>query len=212
MKVTGRFISFEGGEGAGKSTQVRLLAEALGRSGRDVVATREPGGAPGAEAVRALLVEGDPDRWEPLTETLLHVAARHEHVRRLIVPALARNAWVISDRFADSTMAYQGYGLGVDRAVVSKLNQFAVGTLRPDVTFMLDISVEDGLARASRRVGFETRYERMGRAFHARLRAGFLDIAAHEPDRCAVVPAAGGIDQVHGLIKQALARRLGVQL
>ena len=210
--MAGHFISFEGGEGAGKSTQVRLLAEALKAAGREVVATREPGGAPGAEAVRALLVEGEPDRWEPLTETLLHVAARHEHVRRTIGPALARDAWVISDRFADSTMAYQAYGLGVARTIVAELNRLAVGTVRPDLTLVLDIPVEKGLARASQRQGNETRYERMDRAFHVRLRAGFLDIAAREPDRCAVVPAGGEVEDVHTAIKQIVSRRLGVAL
>jgi dTMP kinase len=210
--VAGRFISFEGGEGAGKSTQVRLLAEALGHAGLEVVATREPGGAPGAEAVRALLVQGEPGQWEPLTETLLHVAARHQHVRRTIAPALARGAWVISDRFADSTMAYQGYGLGVDRGVVAELGRMAIGALMPDLTLMLDIPVEEGLARASTRAGIETRYERMDRDFHSRLRTAFLEIARAEPMRCAVVPAVGSPSQVHHLVKQVVAARLGVDL
>lgn len=200
LPQAGRFITLEGGEGAGKSTQVKALAARLTALGLDVVTTREPGGTPGAEAIRSLLVTGDPGRWDALTDTLLHYAARRAHVEKTIRPALARGAWVISDRFADSTMAYQGYAGAVGPARVATLHDLVLGDFRPDLTLILDLPVEAGLARARARhaaqAGAEDRYERMGTAFHASLRQAFLTIAAAEPERCRVVDAAGDPETV----------------
>jgi dTMP kinase len=209
----GRFITLEGGEGAGKSTQIARLADALRRHVPDLVVTREPGGAPGAEAIRRLLVEGEPDRWDAVTEALLHFAARRDHLRATVWPALDRGAWVISDRFADSTMAYQGYGHGLGRTVVERLAEVTMGAFRPDLTLVLDLPVEVGLARADGRrapanAGAEDRYERMDRGFHDRLRAGFLDIAAREPERCTVVDAAQDADAVAAAVWAVVEGRL----
>ena len=154
----GRFITFEGGEGAGKSTQVERLGARLRASGHDVLMTREPGGAPGALEIRRLLVEGAVDHWEPLSEVLLHNAARQEHVRKTVAPALNAGTWVICDRFADSTLAYQGDAQGVDRATVTRINRLAADGVWPDLTIVLDIEVADGLARARGRRDVEDRY------------------------------------------------------
>ncbi|MEE8445281.1 MAG: dTMP kinase [Alphaproteobacteria bacterium] len=208
----GRFITLEGGEGGGKSTQARLLADFLGAHVGEVVATREPGGSPGAEQIRTLLVDGDPRRWDAMTEALLHVAARRDHLVNTILPALARGAWVISDRFADSTMAYQGYGHGLDRRAIAELYRLCAGTLAPDLTLILDLPVETGLARAAGRQGGEDRYERMDRDFHRRLRDGFLEIASREPERCVVIDASGDVDSVHAAIADAVRQRLLVSL
>lgn len=204
-----RFITFEGGEGAGKSTQVRLLAEALRQRGIDVLTTREPGGAPGAEEIRRLLVEGDGGRWDAVTEALLHTAARREHLLKTVRPALAAGRWVISDRFADSTVAYQGYAQGVPLADLAKLYEVAVGDFAPDLTLILDLPVEEGLKRAAGRGGKEDRYERMGREFHEKMREGYLEIAKQAPKRCAVVSALGAADDVHQAVLAAVDSRLG---
>ena len=209
-RAAGRFITLEGGEGAGKSTQIARLKEFLEKRGRAVVTTREPGGAPGAEMVRKLLVEGPVERWDGVTEALLHFAARREHLRSTVWPALKRGEWVVSDRFADSTMAYQGYGHGIDRALLDKLYGIAVGDFRPDLTLILDLPVEAGLARASARRGNETRYESLPLDFHERVRRGFLDIAATEPDRCAVIDATSDVDAVASAIGNAVVQRLQV--
>jgi dTMP kinase len=196
----GRFITFEGGEGGGKSTQVRLLSDRLSRAGVDVVTTREPGGSPGAESLRELLVKGSIDRWSPMTETLILYAARRDHLERLIQPALVRGAWVISDRFADSTRAYQGAAGGVDPAFISELERTVLAGAQPDLTFVLDLPAADGLARAGRRGGDESRFEDKGLAFHERLRQEFLMIAKREPDRCLVVEASHTIEAVSDVI------------
>ena len=209
--MTGCFVTFEGGEGSGKSTNLGILAEALEKIGHTVVTTREPGGSKGAEQVRRLLVEGTADRWDEVTEALLHCAARRDHVTRLIRPALDRGDWVISDRFADSTMAYQGYGHGLGRKMIEKLHRYTIGDLKPNLTLILDLPVETGLSRAGTRGGDETRHERMDGGFHQRLRDGFLDIAARESDRCIVIDAAQEIDSVQQAIRQAVADRLGVR-
>ncbi|MDG3443809.1 dTMP kinase [Nitrospirillum amazonense] len=207
--ATGRFITLEGGEGAGKSTQIRLLAQALANRGLEVVTTREPGGgSDGAAAIRGLLVAGDTP-WQRLTEALLHNAARHENVEALVRPALARGAWVLCDRYVDSTVAYQGYAMGVDRRVLADLHRLSTGGLMPDLTLVLDLPVEAGLARAGSRPGAEDRYERMGRAFHERLRQGFLDIAAHDPGRCAVIDATGDIAAIQARLLAVVEQRLG---
>jgi dTMP kinase len=208
----GRFITFEGGEGGGKSTQVKRLARALEAAGIAVSVTREPGGAPGAEEIRKLVVEGAPERWDALTEALLMTAARREHVMRTIEPALAAGRWVISDRFADSTMAYQGYGRGVDRAALTALRTLAVGMLAPDLTLILDLPVALGLARAHQRRGHELRFEAMDQDFHERLRQGFLAIAAAEPARCIVIDATAPVETVERAVADAVAARLKVTL
>lgn len=210
--MAGRFITFEGGEGAGKSTHVRLLAEALRAAGLSVVETREPGGSPGAEEIRELLVHGAVARWDPVSEALLHFAARRDHVARVIAPALAAGEWVLSDRFADSTMAYQGYGHRLGREVIEQLYALAVGDLAPELTVILDLPVEDGLARAGSRNSGGTRYENMDRAFHDRLRKGFLAIAEREPQRCVVIDGSESVEAVHRAVKEAVRCRLGVTL
>ncbi|MBI1777563.1 MAG: dTMP kinase [Proteobacteria bacterium] len=207
-----RFISFEGGEGAGKTTQVHRLAEWLGAQGIAAIATREPGGSPGAEAIRALLVSGATGRWDGETEALLMTAARRDHVVRTIEPALASGRWVVSDRFTDSTTAYQGYGRGVKLASIEALHRFAVGDTRPDLTLVLDLPVEVGLGRALARSGEETRFERMDRRFHERLRQGFLAIAAAEPQRCRVIDACLDAEGVHRRVIEAVARTFSLAL
>lgn len=185
----GRFITLEGGEGTGKSTQQERLVRSLQAYGFKVLATREPGGSPGAEEIRRLLVEGTPDRWDAVTEALLHFAARRDHLQKTILPALDQGLWVVSDRFADSTLAYQGYGHGLDRKIFRELYAMVLGTFVPDLTVILDAPADIGLGRAKKRGGGEDRYEAMTLAFHQRLRQGFLDIAGREPDRCHVVDA-----------------------
>lgn len=193
----GRFITLEGGEGAGKSTQVKRLAAKLEATGYRVVVTREPGGAPGAEAIRELLVKGDTGRWAPRTEALLHFAAREEHLARTIRPALDRGDWVISDRFVDSTMAYQGVAQGLGAEFITRLRDLVVRDDMPALTLILDLPPELGLARAAGRTNDgEDRYERMKLEFHQILRQAFLDIAKSEPGRCAVIDAAQDEDRV----------------
>lgn len=208
-KVGGRFITLEGGEGAGKSTQIARLKEWLEGRGHRAIATREPGGSPGAEMIRKLLVEGPVERWDGTTEALLHFAARREHLRSTVWPALQRGDWVLSDRFADSTLAYQGYGHGVDRLVFEQLYQVAAGDFRPDLTIILDLPSELGLSRAAARRGTETRYESLPHEFHARVRAGFLEIASGEPTRCVVIDATGDVDVIAAAIAHAVKVRLG---
>ena len=206
----GRFITFEGGEGAGKSTQLKRLAARLEGQGLGVIATREPGGSPGAEDIRALVLRGEADRWSPVTETLLMYAARRDHVERVIRPALARGAWVVCDRFADSTRAYQGAAGGTDAGLIAALERFVLEATRPDLTLIFDLPVDEGLARAHARAGAEMRFESKGRGFHERLREGFLAIAADEPQRCAVIDAMGSLDEVEARIWAAVQDRLAV--
>jgi dTMP kinase len=203
-----RFITFEGGEGGGKSTQLRRLAEALCQAGETVVTTREPGGAPGAEEIRRLLVEGEPGRWPAEAEALLHFAARAEHLAAVIRPALDAGQWVLCDRFADSTLAYQGYGQGLDLDWLRVLRRRVVGETEPGLTLVLDLPVEKGLARAAT----QQRYERMGLAFHEKLHAGFLAIAKAEPERCTVVDATQSIEAVAQDVRAAVTQRFGVKL
>ncbi|HEX6101742.1 MAG TPA: dTMP kinase [Alphaproteobacteria bacterium] len=209
-----RFITLEGGEGAGKSTHLRRLGEAMRAAGETVVLTREPGGSEGAEQIRALLVGGAVNRWEPMTEALLHYAARRDHVERTIRPALDAGSWVLCDRFADSTMAYQGYGLGLSRDRIEALHRIVLGEFKPALTLILDLPVEEGLIRARGRGGAagEDRYERMGAGFHERLRAGFLDIAVREPARCVIIDAARPVEAVAAAIRAAVRERLGLGL
>lgn len=204
----GAFISFEGGDGAGKSTQIERLAAHLRKAGLDVVTTREPGGAPGAEQIRTLLVNGPPDRWTPLTEALLMYAARADHLARTINPARARGAIVLSDRFSDSTKAYQGEAgaLGVD--AVRTLNNLVVGADGPDLTIVLDAG-EAGLSRARHRGG-EDRFESKGAEYQRRVREAFAAIAAAEPERCALIRADREIDAVAADVADVVRRRLGI--
>jgi dTMP kinase len=201
------FITLEGGEGAGKSTQARLLADALADLGLKVLRTREPGGAPGAETLRGMLLGGTVD-WSAPAETLLHFAARAEHVEKTIRPALAAGMWVVCDRFYDSTMAYQGYGQGADRGVIATL----IGLLGivPDVTLVLDVSDAVAVARQLRRGADADRYERLDALFHARVNQGFRDIAAAAPERCVLIAADGSVAEVHAAIMQAVRARLAV--
>ena len=205
----GRFITVEGGEGAGKSTQVALLVAALERAGISALATREPGGSAGAEAIRRLLLEGEGARWDAHSETLLLTAARRDHVTRVIEPALIRGMWVVSDRFANSTLAYQGYGRGLAAADITTLQRFALGDFAPDLTLILDLPVETGLARAAARSPSADRFERLDPSFHDRLRQGFREIAAAEPGRCVLIDASGEPEAVHRGVFAAVAQRLG---
>ncbi len=209
MASQGRFITLEGGEGAGKSTQARRLAAALRETGIDVVETREPGGSPGAEEIRRLLTTGGPNRWSARAEAVLHFPARADHVRRTIRPALKDGRWVCCDRFADSTMAYQGYGQGVDRGFIGMLTGAVLGELRPDLTLIFDIPVAQGLARAAKRPGQEDRYEKMDRKFHEALRRGFIEIAANDPARCVVIDASGNEDETWLQVRAAVSGKLG---
>lgn len=192
----GRFITFEGGEGAGKSTQVDKLRASLEDKGIDVLVTREPGGSPSAENIRSLLVTGAPDRWSPMTEALLHTAARQEHLENTVRPALATGQWVLCDRFFDSTMAYQGYAQGLGKHIVEQLNAMVVKETIPDLTLVFDLPVEQGLARTQGRGGNEDRYERMGQSFHETLRSAFLDIVRENAGRCELVDATLSIDDI----------------
>lgn len=200
----GRFISFEGIDGSGKSTQARLLAERLRAAGHDVVLTREPGGSPGAEEIRRLVLEGAPDRWSAETEILLFTAARRDHMERTILPALAAGQVVICDRFADSTRMYQGLSRGDLRALVDRLHALMIGR-EPDLTVLIDMDPDQGLARALGRQGAEQRFETFGRDLQARMRAGFLDLARGEPARFRVVDGAGTQAEVAARVDAALA-------
>lgn len=207
----GVFITLEGGEGTGKSTQIKLLHEALSAAGRDVVTTREPGGTDQAERIRDLLLQRDSGAFDPLTEALLLFAARREHLLNKIWPALEKGQWVISDRFADSTRAFQGYGMGLDAGVIESIYQIVMGKFQPDLTFIFDIEPESGLERSMHRLKksalTEDRYERMGLPFHQRLRNGFLEIAKKFPERCVVIDAAQDVQAVHQQVLNVIGQR-----
>lgn len=205
--MTGRFITLEGGEGTGKSTQIRRLAAALEKKGIAVLCTREPGGSPGAEEIRKLMVEGEPGRWDAVTETLLAYAARVDHVARTIGPALLADTWVISDRFNDSTFAYQGVGRGLARETIRRIDSAVLDDFAPDLTLILDLDVKTGLQRALARSGTENRFEKFGAEFHEKLRQAFLDIAKRSPERCRVIDASGTEEQVAEAIFAAVSRR-----
>jgi len=211
MAGAGFFLTVEGIDGVGKSTQARMLAGRLRVLGREVVETREPGGAPGAEEIRHLLVEGDPERWSPETETLLFTAARRDHLERVIRPALARGAVLVCDRYVDSTRAYQGAGAPERRQLVDRLHRLAIG-FDPDLTLIFDMDPAAALERARSRASDrqEDRFERKGIVFQARLRQEFLAIAAAEPARCALIDAARPPESVAGQVWAAVAPRLGL--
>jgi len=203
------FITFEGGEGSGKSTQIALLGKALAAAAIPHVITREPGGSAGAEAVRKLLVNGEADAWDAETETLLFYAARLDHVNKLIKPALAEGKIVLCDRFADSTLVYQGIGKELSESYVHTLHNLTLGNFMPDVTIILDIDPAIGLKRAAARHSNETRFEKMDIDFHHRIRAGFSAIAKREPQRCVMVDAGQGQEAVHKRIAQIISERSG---
>lgn len=204
----GSFITFEGGEGTGKSTQVARLVERLRARDLEVVQTREPGGSQGAEEIRNLALNGDAGRWSATTETLLMYAARSDHLERTIRPALEAGRWVVCDRFADSSRAYQGAGGGTPAAFIETLDAAIVGPTQPDLTLVFDLPVEVGLERAFGRGLFETRFESKGLEFHERLRRGFLDIAAAHPERCVVIDADGDQETVEARVWAAVEARL----
>ena len=201
----GKFITFEGGEGTGKSTQIPLFCRALEEKDISVVQTREPGGSPGAEKIRELLVKGEPGQWDPLTEALLFMTARRDHVERVIKPALAEGKWVISDRYHDSTVAYTGYGHGVDLTKLDSLYKLIIGDFKPDTVILLDIDPEVGLSRAMSRGDGEDRIEKKGLEYHRKVREGYLALAKADPGRYRIIAA----DQSVEAIQQDILRRLG---
>ena len=207
MPGTGRFLSFEGIDGSGKSTQARLLAQSLRDAGHAVTLTREPGGSPGAEEIRRLVLEGDPDRWSAETEILLFTAARRDHLEKTIRPALARGETVITDRFADSTRVYQGITRGDLRSTVDRLHDLMIGT-EPDLTLLIDIDPATGLSRAVARQGSEQRFEDMGLAMQTAMRAGFLALAQANPARFVVIDGARDPQAVAAEVLRAVQSRL----
>ena len=209
VKNPGRFITLEGGEGAGKSTQIQVMKDYLLTRGIDVVVTREPGGTSEGQEIRNLLVSGDKDKWSPLSETLLIMADRAAHLERVIRPALAEGKYVVCDRFFDSTKAYQGVAGGLGLDVIHNLQQPVLGTTLPDVTLLLDIDPEKGLRRAQERGG-ELRFESKTLAYHRTLRNAFLDFAAQEPDRIFVIDADRDVEAVSDDILAVLDERLNV--
>ncbi len=207
-KSSGKFITLEGGEGAGKSTQARHLKTMLEERGIEVVLTREPGGTPGAEEIRNLLVHGEPERWTALSETLLFLAARADHVARLIRPALDSGKWVICDRFTDSTIVYQGIVRGVGVDLVRKLQSETLGGFAPDLTLLLDIDPAIGMVRTRARDEQASRFEKFNADFHRRLREAFRDLAASDAVRCVTIDAAQAADAVSTEIERAVRERL----
>ncbi|NNE22152.1 MAG: dTMP kinase [Rhizobiales bacterium] len=209
MAGRGLFITFEGGEGSGKSTHVRILDDRLKVNGYEVEVTREPGGTPGAEELRKLLVTGDPQRWSAQAEALLNFAARDDHLINMIRPALAEGKTVICDRFIDSTRAYQGYAGGCDLTLLDALEASIVGDTRPDLTLILDVDPKEGLRRADERPDTgEDRYERKGLEFHVQLREAFHMIAHRNRDRCVIVDTSAPRDKVAETIWRTVAARL----
>jgi len=206
------FITFEGGEGSGKTTQIQLLKDYFESQDRDVVVTREPGGTVEAEKIRELLVQRDGGNWTPTAEALLFFTARHMHVETKIKPALKSEKIVICDRFTDSTIAYQGYGHEFDLDILKQIQHVSIGDFQPDITLILDIDVKSGLARAGDRMqgddnsNTEDRFERMKINFHENLRQGYLTIAKQNPDRCCIVNAGQSIEDVHSDILSAITK------
>ncbi len=212
--MTGKFITLEGGEGCGKSTQLKLLIPALQRLGIEAIATKEPGGTPDGAVLRNLLVTGDKDRFDAITECMLYFADRRIHLNQVVWPALKQNQWVVSDRYADSTEAYQYYGYNkrISREILQDLYQMAVGSFKPDLTIILDMDPERGMARsfakAEKSAVKELRFESKALEFHNNLREGFRQIAAREPERCVLINADRSIEEVHNEIMNIIKKRL----
>lgn len=210
------FITLEGGEGTGKTTQINRLADALTREDYKVITTREPGGTPEGENIRSLLVRDSEARWTPLAEVLLVLAARAMHVELVVRPALEAGKVVLCDRFSDSTLAYQGYGRGLDPKVIEILSRDVLGDLQPDLTFILDLPPEIGLSRSTKRLarestsseGTEDRFEKLDTAFHEKVRAGFLSIAMTQKERCIVIDATRSVDEIARAIWDATQKKL----
>ncbi len=212
----GKFITFEGGDGCGKTTQARLLFELLNNNNVTAIFTREPGGTEGAEEIRKLLVTGETGKWEKMSETLLYFAARHDHIEKLIKPALKREEWVVCDRFSLSTMAYQGYGHGLPLNSINGLHKFAIGEFYPEITFVYDIDVTLSDERIASRNSaiqgeLEDRYERMSSTFHRNVRRGFVELA-HKDRRCILINSGGSIKGIHHITVENLNARLGLKL
>ncbi len=215
--MTALFITFEGGEGSGKTTQINRLADSLTQSNHRVLTTREPGGTPEAEKIRDFLVQREGGNWSPMAETLLLFAAREMHYNTIIAPALADGKTVICDRFTDSTRAYQGYGHDLDLEKLEQLKILSIGDVEPDLTFILDVDCAVGLQRSERRLDMhaaditrrEDRFESLDLEFHERLRRGFLDIAKNNPQRCVVVDASQSIEEMSAEILSVAQERLG---
>jgi dTMP kinase len=207
----GRFITVEGGEGVGKTTQCTYLLEILREYQVEAILTREPGGSEGADQIRQLLVTGPEDRWDALAETLLLFAARRDHLVRTIMPALEGGIWVICDRFGDSTLAYQGFGHGIDLKFLKDMSRKVTGDLNPDITFILDAPTKIGIARALKRGGMENRFESLLTEFHEKARLGFKQIAVDEPHRCHVVNATKSINSVKAEIATILIRQFELE-
>ncbi|HEX9022460.1 MAG TPA: dTMP kinase [Geobacteraceae bacterium] len=208
------FITLEGIEGCGKTTQLQLLARCLADDGHRVTVTREPGGCPIADQIRNILLSADNREMKPLTELLLYAAARAQHVREVVAPALEGGGIVLCDRFTDATVAYQGYGRKLDLDVIDQLNRLATGGVRPDLTLLLDCPAETGLQRAISRINStdgprEERFELESLRFHQRVRDGYLALARREPARFVIIDAAGGIDEIAAAIAAAVHQRIG---
>ena len=208
-----RFITFEGGEGTGKTTQIKLLAEALQRAGINVITTREPGGSKGGEAIRQLVVSGNADRWQPATEALLFMAARLDHVETVIKPALANGNWVLCDRFFDSTLVYQGIAKHVGVEWLRGIYHQLLGNFAPDLTLLLDMDPAAGLKRATARGNkTESRFESMGLEYHRRIREGFLSLAKAHGERIRIIDASASRANVHEAIITTVRKRFDVHM
>lgn len=215
MQQTGRgkFITMEGGEGSGKSTQISLLVDAFEQADLCAIQTREPGGTDGAEAIRDLLVQGDAARWDPIAETLLFYAARRQHLAKVVWPEMALGTYVVCDRFADSTRVYQGAGKGLGDEYVMELHRLTIGTFQPDLTIWLDIHPQQGLERTQKRGNeAESRFENTKGGFHERVHAGFAELTKKESARMVRIDATQSIDEIHHLIIDEVNKRLGLSL
>ena len=197
MIKKGKLITFEGGEGTGKSTQALKLADYLKGKNIPVLLTREPGGSTGAELIRSLLVQGDPNRWSPLSEVLLLCAARLDHWEKTILPALLKGQWVICDRFFDSTVAYQGHGHGIDLNFLHILNSTILPLSTPDLTYIFDLDPEIGVRRSLKRANVENRFEQMDLSFHYKLKSGYLQIAKDNSKRCHLIKADQTVEAIY---------------
>ncbi len=207
-----KLITFEGGEGVGKSTQINLLKQSFTNSGIPVKTTREPGGTEGAEKIRELLVQGGANKWDGQTELLLHMAARLDHINRFIKPALTEGNFVICDRFMDSTIAYQAYGHKLGEQYVKQLSTLIFGNFTPDLTIIFDLDIKAAMQRADKRNSKENRYEKMGEAFHNNVRKGFLQIAKDNPYRCVVIDASLGQEEISVQIIKIIEQKFGINL